>query len=444
MGARVRATTSGMAAHASHDPLVPLADAKAYVLDRIHRAEPARVPLAAARGLVLAEQIAALDSVPPFANTAVDGFAVQAADLSAATDATPVTLRVVGTIAAGAPPSIPVGRGEAVRIMTGAPMPAGADAVVMVELTDGWTGNDTVSVRASVAVGAHIRGAGDDVVVGMVVFEPGELLTPGHLGVLASLGYLDVLASPRPRVGVLSTGDELIEGPQTLEPGQIRDSNRVTLLALVEEMGCEGVDLGIARDTEADITTAIERGVKECDALLTSGGVSMGAFDYVKVVLDRIGTMRWMQVAIKPAKPFAFGTVSVPTAPTAISEPDAVVVVSMVPVFGLPGNPVSSMVSFELFARPALRKMMGVPQAQWERPTVRAITDEPIRGHDDGKVHFNRVLTVLSHDGRVHVRTSGGQGSHHLLAMARADALAVIPVGPAIDAGGEVDVLVLR
>jgi molybdopterin molybdotransferase len=420
-----------MAAPAStHESLVPLAEARAFVLERVRRPEPVRVPLSKARRLVLAETIAATEPVPPFANTAVDGFAVQAADVATATETSPVTLRVIGTIAAGAPPSIPVGPGEAVRIMTGAPMPPGADAVVMVELTDGWTGNDTVAVRAAVALGAHIRAAGDDVVPGTVVFEPGEVLTPGHLGVLASLGYLDVLAWPRPRVGVVSTGDELMEGPQALEPGQIRDSNRITLLALVDELGCEGIDLGIARDTEADITAAIERGVLECDALLTSGGVSMGAFDYVKVVLDRIGEMRWMQVAIKPAKPFAFGTVTTDHA--------------TVPVFGLPGNPVSSMVSFELFARPALRKLMGVPEAQWERTPVRAITDEPIRGHDDGKVHFNRVLTVLSHDGRVHVRTSGGQGSHHLLAMARADALAVVPVGPAIEAGGEVDVLVLR
>jgi molybdopterin molybdotransferase len=336
---------------------------------------------------------------------------VRAADTAHA----PVTLRVVGTLAAGAAPEVPVAAGAAVRIMTGAPMPPGADAVVMVELTELSGDGAEVLVREAVPSGNHVRAAGDDVRPGQLVFEPGTWLTPGHLGVLASLGVTHPVVHPRPRVGVLSTGDELVEGSAPLEPGQIRDSNRIALLALLARCGCTGVDLGLVRDTEHEITAAIEHGVASCDALVTSGGVSMGAFDYVKVVLDRIGDMRWMQVAIKPAKPLAFGTVG------------------DVPVFGLPGNPVSSMVSFELFARPALRKMMG----------VRAVADEPLRRRADGKVHFNRVVVTMGDDGRHHVRSAGGQGSHQLFAMANAQALAVLEDGHGVDAGGDVAVLLL-
>jgi molybdopterin molybdotransferase len=401
--------------------MIPLDEARAYVLSRCRVGAPVAVPLRAALGLVLADKVVAPEDIPPFPNTAVDGFAVRAADVAAA----PVTLRVVGTIAAGAAPDLTVREGEAVRIMTGAPMPPGADAAVMVEVTEFAADGTTVVVREPVAAGAAVRRAGEDMRAGQLVFEPGVVLGAGHLGVLSSLGRLDAPVHPRPRVGVLSTGDELVEGPGELAPGQIRDSNRVALLALLAQAGCTGVDLGLVRDTEADITAAIERGVAECDALVTSGGVSMGAFDYVKVVLDRIGDMRWMQVAIRPAKPLAFGTVGA------------------VPVFGLPGNPVSSMVSFELFARPALRKMMGVPDADLVRRAVPAIADDGFARRPDGKIHFDRVNATMGVDGRYHVRSAGGQGSHQLLAMANAGALAVVPDGDGIAPGGDVDVLLL-
>jgi molybdopterin molybdotransferase len=401
--------------------MIPLDEARAYVLSGCRPGPTADVPLRDAVGLVLAEHVAATEDIPPFPNTAVDGFAVRAAD----TSSPPVTLRVVGTLAAGSAPERAVGPGEAIRIMTGAPVPPGADAIVMVEVTELAADATTVTIRDGVQPGAAIRGAGDDIRAGQAVFAPGTELGAGHLGVLSSLGQLTAAVHRRPRVGVLSTGDELVEGPAALAPGQIRDSNRVALLALLSAVGCTGVDLGLVRDTEADITAAIERGVEECDALVTSGGVSMGAFDYVKVVLDRIGDMRWMQVAIRPAKPLAFGTVG------------------DVPVFGLPGNPVSSMVSFELFARPALRKMMGFPEDRLLRPTVPAIADEPMRRRVDGKVHFDRVIATIGADGRYHVRSAGGQGSHHLLAMAHSGALAVVPDGEGVDAGGEVDLLLL-
>ncbi len=376
------------------------------------------LPLGDALGCVTGGEVVSGVDVPPFANTAMDGFAVRALDTAAA----PVRLEVVGTVRAGAAPDVEVGPGQAVRIMTGAPIPAGADAVVMVEHTSaGADGSVTVEILAR--RGDHIRGPGDDLRAGEVVFGPGTVLGPGHLGVLASLGRRDIEVVPRARVGVLSTGDELVDGAGPLGPGQIRDSNRPTLLALVAQAGCVPVDLGRAPDDEAAITAALQDGVEGCDALVTSGGVSVGDFDYVKVVLDRLGTMDWWQVAVKPAKPLAFG------------------VVEGTPVFGLPGNPVSSMVSFELFARPALRRMNG--HSRLFRPEVQAVADEPLGRRPDGKVHLVRVVASYGGDGRYHVRPSGGQASHMLRAMALANALAVLPDGDGVEAGGAVTAMLL-
>ncbi|HEX2273261.1 MAG TPA: gephyrin-like molybdotransferase Glp, partial [Acidimicrobiales bacterium] len=349
-----------------------------------------------------------------------DGYAVRAADTAGA----PVRLDVVATLAAGTAPAQPVGPGQAVRIMTGAPMPPGADAVVMVERTRPEDGGRAVMVEAPAAPGDHVRAAGEDLSAGQVVFPPATLLGPGHIGVLASLGCEAVTVVPRPRVGVLSTGDELVSGPRPLRPGQIRDANRPMLLALVGQSGFEAVDLGVVGDDEAALTAAVEAGVAACDALVTSGGVSVGDFDYVKAVLDRLGRMHWWQVAIKPAKPLAFG------------------VVAGVPVFGLPGNPVSSMVSFELFARPALRQMAGRPDV--DRPRVRAVADEPLRRRADGKLHLVRVVASTDEDGRWHVRSSGGQASHLLRAMALANALALLPDGEGVGAGETVETMLLN
>lgn len=398
--------------------MIPLGEARRHVLDRVPRREPVDVPVADALGLVLAEEVRAGEPVPPFANTAMDGFALRSADLAGA----PVELRIVETVAAGHAPAVALEAGQASRIFTGAPIPDGADAVVMVERTE-LVDDETVRVMVEVPAGNHIRPAGDDLDVGTVVFEPGAVLTAAHLGVLCSLGIESVRAHPRLTVGVVSTGDELVEGPQPLAPGQIRDSNRRTLLALAADAGCDVVDLGIARDTDDAITEAIERGVAGCDVVLTSGGVSMGDIDLVKVVLDRIGDMRWMQIAIKPAKPFAFG------------------LVGGTPVFGFPGNPVSSMVSFELFGRPALRQAMG--HRDIDRPIVLAVADDGLGRRSDAKVHFARVVAAHGADGRVHVRSAGGQGSHQLGAMAAANALAVLPDGDGIEPGGDVEVMVL-
>ncbi len=397
--------------------MTPLEEARDYVLSVARPGEPEMTPVAEALGLVLAEEIVSSEAIPPFANTAMDGFALRAADVADA----PCRLTIVGTVAAGPAPDIAVGPGQAARIMTGAVIPAGADAIVMVELTS--VDGDIVTVTESVPVGNHIRGAGDDIEPGEVVFAPGTVLTPGHLGVLCSLGRREVLAHRRVRVGVFSTGDELVDEDRDLRPGEIRDSNRRTLLSMVALAGADPIDLGLVRDDEDAIEAALRSGAASCDALITSGGVSMGDFDFVKAVLSRIGEMRWMQVAIKPAKPFAFGTVG------------------GTPIFGLPGNPVSSMVSFELFARTGLRSMMG--HVDPTRPPIRAIADEDLRRHPDGKTHFLRTIADVGEDGRLHVRSAGGQGSHMLWAMAKANALAVVPDGEGVAAGDDVDVLYL-
>lgn len=371
-------------------------------------------------GLSLVDGVVASEAVPPWANTAMDGYAVRAPDTAGA----PVTLRVTGTLLAGdAPDAVAVGAGEAVRIMTGAPIPAGADAVVMVERTRPAPEPGAVVVEEQARPGDHIRPAGSDVRAGDTVLEAGTELGPVHLGLLAGIGVAEVGVRRRPRVGVMSTGDELVGGAAPLRPGQIRDANRPMLLALVAQADCRPVDLGIVGDDEAALTRALQGALGRCDAVISSGGVSVGDVDLVKVVLDRLGDMSWMQIAIKPAKPLAFG------------------VIGEVPVFGLPGNPVSSLVSFELFARPGLRQMMGHDPAT-DRRWATATLDEPLRRRSDGKLHLLRVALRRS-GGRLWARSAGGQGSHQLAAAARAEGLAAVPDGEGLDRGEEVEVLLL-
>jgi len=345
--------------------------------------------------------------------------------------AVPCELEVVGEVAAGAATDRVVGDGEAIRVMTGAPVPAGADAIVMVEDTErrgvDAAGVERVAVMRSVAAGSAVRGAGDDVRAGTVLYTPGTVVTPAVVGVLASVNAATVLVVRRPRVAVLSTGDELVDDGSPLGPGQIRESNRSMLVGLVAEAGCEPVDLGIVRDDEAVLEATLHRAAETCDAIVTSGGVSMGDYDVVKAVLTRLADMRWMQIAIRPAKPFAFGVVTVGD--------------RSVPVLGLPGNPVSSLVSFELLARPALRQMAGDPHP--DRATVLALADEAMPRRPDGKVHLVRVVAGVSGDGRVHVRPVAAQGSHQLSATSLANAIAEVPDGDGIAAGAPVVVRLL-
>ncbi|MDQ2724490.1 MAG: molybdopterin molybdotransferase MoeA [Actinomycetota bacterium] len=405
--------------------MISLEEARDRVLRSCPPAATVRVGVGDALDRVLAEPVHAPEPVPPFANTAMDGFAVRAADVSGASADRPTRLVIVGTIAAGHAPDRAVGPGEAVRIMTGAPFPDGADAIAIVETTR-LDGDDGVLVERPVSAGDHIRAAGEDLAAGQEVFPVGTVLGPGHLGVLATTGRVDVAIIPAPRVGVLSTGDELVASGGPLQPGQIRDSNRLTLLALLRRDGYPVVDLGIARDDEAEINLKLTEAAASCDAVLTSGGVSMGDFDYVKKVLDEIGDMSWMQVAIRPAKPFAFGTIAT------------------TPVFGLPGNPVSSMVSYELLARSGLRAMAGHPPDHLHHPLIPAVVDDDsLRRRPDARTNYSRVNATMGADGRYHVRTAGGQASNLLWPMAVADALAVVPPGDGVAAGGEVAIILL-
>jgi molybdenum cofactor synthesis domain-containing protein len=305
--------------------------------------------------------------------------------------------------------------------MTGAPMPPGADAVVMVERTRSAPGSALVEIEHAAAPGDHVRPAGGDLHAGQTVFEPGTVLGAAAIGVLASVGATTVRVYPRPRVGVLSTGDELVESG-ALAPGKIRDSNRPMLLGLAREAGFEAVDLGIARDDEDQIIATLEDAFTRCDAVLTSGGVSVGDYDYVKAALDRFGALEWRQVAIKPAKPLAFG------------------VVRGVPVFGLPGNPVSSLVSFECFARPALLQMAGNPNRF--RPEVLARAERAFPRRADGKLHLDRVR-VRWDDGGYVVASAGDQSSNVLSATAAANGLALLEDGDGIAAGEWVRVMLL-
>jgi molybdopterin molybdotransferase len=400
--------------------MVPLDEVQAMVLGAVRPLPVVEVAVGEALGLAAATDITASEDVPPFANTAMDGYAVRAADTVGAAPTSPIRLAVVDELPAGRAPGVAVGPGQAIRIMTGAPVPPGADAVVMVEDTS--RDGDGVLVTKAAKEADHIRPAGGDVAAGDVVFPAGSALGPAHVGMVVSLGQATVTVRARAKVAVLSTGDELTPPGEPLGPGRIPDSNRPMLLGLLAQAGCVAVDFGIARDDEADITERLERAVATCDALVTTGGVSMGEYDLVKAVLDRLGDLSWMQVAIKPAKPLAFG------------------LVGDVPVFGLPGNPVSSHVSFELFARPALLQMMG--HRHRFRPVVEAVADEDMRRRSDGKLHFDRVR-VRWEDGAYRVARTGVQASNVLSAMAAANALALLPDGTGVPAGERVAVMLL-
>ena len=414
--------------------MTPLEDVRAVVLSHCAVPPPVTVSRESARGLVLAADVIASESVPPFDNTAVDGYAVIASDTATA----PCALTVIDEVAAGDVARKTVVRGTAIRIMTGAPLPAGCDAVVMVEDTERLgasglgesDGVEQVRILRSVSEGAGVRARGSDVADGATVMTAGTIVTPMAEGVLASINAQRVSVYPAVRVGVVSTGDELVDDGSPLAPGQIRESNRTMLMRIVAECGAVPVDLGIVRDDEAALEKALRDAVNEghCDVLVTSGGVSMGDYDVVKAVLGKIARMQWFQIAMKPAKPFAFGT---------LRRADG----RIVPIFGLPGNPVSSLMSFELLARPALRKMMGAQSIY--RPRVRAIVDEDVSRQPDGKTHFDRVHATWGDDGRVHVTRTGPQGSHQLASTAAANAIMAVPDGTGVRRGDEVAVTFL-
>jgi molybdopterin molybdotransferase len=343
--------------------------------------------------------------LPPFDNSAMDGYAVRAADIAAAAEGTPVVLPVVGDIAAGSSTPYTVQPGLCVRIMTGAPLPPGADAVVPVEWTDG--GIAQVEVRRAAALGAHIRRAGEDVAPSTQVLAAGTYLGAAQVGLLAAVGRDRVSVRPRPRVVVLSTGSELVEPGQPLSAGKIPDSNSTLLTAAAWEAGAIAYRVGIVPDDPRVLIDTLEDQLIRADLVVTSGGVSVGAYDVVKEAIGRMGDVRFSRVAMQPGMPQGFGVIG----------PDRT------PFFGLPGNPVSAYVSFEVFVRPALRRMLGVEPLH--RPQVRARLTDGVTS-PPGKRSYLRAWVWVD-KGEYVVSPVGGSGSHLIASLAVANALIVVP-----------------
>jgi molybdopterin molybdotransferase len=388
-----------------------LSEARRDVLAVVPALPVVSVGLLEASGLVLAQPVVAPHDVPQFSNSAMDGYAVRAEDVQDP----PVVLEVIEDLPAGYVASFSVRPGTATKIMTGAPIPDGADAVVPVEDTEQQ--DDRVSIGSAVGVGANVRATGGDVGAGTRVFEAGERLGAAHLGVLASLGVSAPTVRRRPRVAILSTGDEVMDPAVVeLQPGQIRDSNRVVLNSLLQESGADVLDLGIVRDDADLLRATLDRAAGRADVIITTGGVSMGEYDLVKKVLSDLGEIDFWQVAMQPGKPFAFG------------------LLKGTPFFGLPGNPVSVMVAFEQFTRPALLHMMGATNLF--RPRVPGRLLQSVDTNRE-KVVFLRVRAALDETGRWVAELSGGQLSNMLSAMAYGNAFSVSPVGTDVIAAGD-------
>lgn len=394
------------------------------ILSTVQPGELIELDLLEARGCLLGEHVAAPDALPAFDNSALDGYAVRFADLSGATEENPVTLPVVADIAAGSAGFFSVRRGMCARIMTGAPMPAAADAVVPVEWTDG--GTSRVQVRRQPKEGQGVRRRGEDVEPGEVVLRPGQRLGAAQIGLLAAVGRPVVRVRPRPRVVVLSTGSELVEPGGEVGPGGLVDSNSYTLTVAAQEAGCVAYRYGVVADDPQRLLDVIDDQLVRADAIVTSGGVSMGAYDVVKEVLSRLGTVTFERVAMQPGMPQGFGTVGA----------------DGTPIFTLPGNPVSAYVSFQVFVRPALRRMAGLEPNPLD--TVRARLAEPLTS-PQGKRSFARARLADGEDGGRVVTPVGGHGSHLLADLAAANSLVVVPEeATEIAAGQEVDVLALE
>jgi molybdopterin molybdotransferase len=377
---------------------------------------------------VLAVDIAAETDLPLFDNSSMDGFALQSADTSPAATGSRVTLRVVADIPAGTSPKVTLAKGEAARITTGAQMPDGADAVIPVEDTDfnyrqpGLPMPETISFSRPVKTGENIRPRGTDMRAGDFVLYKGHTLRPQDLGLLAMLGVANVEAYKKPRVALLSSGDELLAVDAPLEPGRIRDSNSYTLAVLVESAGAVVVRLGIAKDTHRDVKTLLEQAVKEdVDLILSSAGVSVGAFDFVKEVIESNGQLDFWRVNMRPGKPFAFGEYR------------------GISFIGLPGNPVSAFVGFEVFVRDALARLGG--KLNESRSRVRVRCEEEVLS--DGRESYLRAQ-IREVDGVLSAKLTGHQGSGNLLSLVQANALLIIPAGvKCVPAGQEVEAWLL-
>ncbi len=385
-------------------PMLSVEEARRRILEHFHPLEPERIPIIEALGRVLAEDVTAEMDIPPLPNTAMDGYAIRIADTADASPERPARLKVVADLAAGYVLEDPIQPGTAVRIMTGAPIPPGAEAVAPFENVE--THGDEILIFKPYALWKNIRHAGEDVKAGQVVLRKGVVLRPQEIGMLAALGHPTALVHRRPRVAVLSTGDEVIDVTAPWQPGKIRDANSYTVSALILKYDGIPVRLGIAPDTIEALTAKIREALAQgADLILTSGGVSMGDFDEVKKVLAAEGEMHFWRARMKPGKPLAFGEIQ------------------GVPLLGLPGNPVSSTISFELFARPAILTMLG--KTKLIKPAIDAILVDPIKRKDNRR-HYVRVW-LEEKDGQTYAHLTGDQGSGILLSMVQADGLAIVP-----------------
>jgi molybdopterin molybdotransferase len=392
------------------DRLLSVDDAVSRVLSMTALTAPVILPLLEARGMVLAGPVIAPENVPPFRNSAMDGYAVIAADTGGAAFSTPVALRVTGAIAAGDSPRGTVTPGTAIRIMTGAAMPDGADAVVRFEETDeDLSGRrpdrEVVRINRPAQPWDNVRPAGEDIAAGGCILEAGRELRAADLGMLAAVGMTETRVHRRPRVAILSTGDEVRPPGASRPPGTIRDSNMTTLAAMATAWGAEVQTLGIARDRLADLSERLSAAAG-ADMIVTSGGVSLGDFDMVKDALRQAGDIAVWQVRMKPGKPLAFGAIG------------------GAPFLGLPGNPVAAAVSFEIFGRPAVRKMLGHRDLAPRTVAVRLLEDIDNRGM---RRHFVRALVERDDSGLLTARTAGTQGAGVLSSLSRANALLVVP-----------------
>jgi molybdopterin molybdotransferase len=399
-------------------------DAAATIVAAIAPMEAVDVPLVASDGLVLAAGVVSRVSLPLWANSAMDGYACRAADVATATDGAPVRLRVVEDVRAGQFPSRALSAGEATRIATGAPVPEGADTVIRVEDTDG--GSDVVSVRAARDAGRNVRPAGEDVHKGETVLEAGMALGAAQIALLAAVGAATVRVHRRPRVAIVSTGDELVpleRFSEVLAGRRIVSSNSYGLAAAVRSAGGEPVDFGVIPDDLAAVRDALSRAA-ECDLVLTSAGVSVGEADYIRPVIEALGgTLNFWRVRMRPGSPLAFGTVRGK------------------PWLGLPGNPVSSLVTFELFARPSIRKLLGHRNVFAPRVTVIADEAMPV---SVPLTHFLRVRLTSDGGGPPRARLAGPQASNILSSLARADALMIVPADRAeVRVGDALEAIVL-
>ncbi|GAA2082280.1 molybdotransferase-like divisome protein Glp [Actinomadura alba] len=393
------------------------------ILSAVPLLAPLDIALLDAEGASLAEPVTAPVPLPPFDNSAMDGYAVCASDVMAASPETPVSLPVIGDVMAGDQAISAIEPGLCARIMTGAPMPAGADAVIPVEWTDG--GTVRVNIARAAPPGHYIRRAGEDVRAGQVVLEPGVRLGAAQLGMLAAVGRGRVPVRPKPRVVVMSTGSELREPGSQIAPGQIWDSNSFMLAVAVREAGGVGYRQATVADESDKVLETIKDQLTRADAIITTGGVSMGAKDVVKDVLSGLGTMEFSSVAMRPGKPQGFGLID-----------------GITPIFTLPGNPVSAYVSFQVFVRPALRAMQGLPPESL--PTVPAVLTQEITS-PRGVRHYLRTRLNRppgGEDQRYAATPAEGQGSHQLAALSSADGLIVVLEDvERLPAGARVDVM---